>query len=100
MMKAKSRWPCVMLCEVLGMLTDHRGSSSIIMNGGQHAPTEFCVEGVAVLFLNNKKEESNWRTSRRIWDPRSFRFRPEKSRFSQGNLAFSALNRNWETRRC
>jgi hypothetical protein len=45
------------------------------------------------------KQKVNWRTSRRIWDPRSFRFRPEKSRFSQGNLAFSALNRNWETRR-
>jgi hypothetical protein len=28
------------------------------------------------------------------------RFRPKKSRFLQGNLAFAVLNQNWETRRC
>jgi hypothetical protein len=42
---------------------------------------------------------NQWRTSCWIWDPRSFWFTPEKSRFWQGNLAFLALNQNWETRR-
>jgi hypothetical protein len=41
----------------------------------------------------------HWRTFRRIWDPCSLQFRPKKSRFLQGNLAFVALNQNWETRR-
>jgi hypothetical protein len=37
-------------------------------------------------------EWQDWRTSCWIWDPHSLQFRPKKSRFSQGNLAFAALN--------
>jgi hypothetical protein len=66
-----------------------------------------CIDWLYILenffdpsFWQKKRHQwHQWRTSRRIWDPRSLRFRPKKSRFSQGNLAFEALNRNWETRR-
>ena len=42
---------------------------------------------------------NEWRTSRATWDSRRCWFRPIKSRFSQGNLAFWALDHFWEDRR-